>query len=52
MQNVIPLYRPPIWRRVVVGAAILVALGLCASAAFAGPGNADGPVHQTARQLC
>jgi len=52
MQNVIPLYRPPTWRRLAIGATILVVAGLCASAAFAGAAHADGPVHQTARQLC
>ena len=47
MQNVIPLYRPPIWRRLAIGAAILVVLGIFAGAAYAGE-----PAQPTARPLC
>lgn len=41
MQNVIPLRRPSIWPRVVIGAAVLAVLGLCANVAFACEGSAD-----------
>ena len=48
MLNVIPLYRPPLWPRLLIGVAAFAALCLAASLVFAGDLESPGARDHTA----